>query len=377
MSMEQQVYRGKNTMVDFATILRMKKPKEIFLVRGKKSFELCGAKKIVDSIVDSIKCRVTEFWDFSANPTYEDMQKGLQLLSESHADLIIGIGGGSVLDMSKIIRFYYSFSEDSITGEFSKQRDLLPLIVLPTTAGSGSEATHFAVIYKDKIKHSIAHAAILPDIAFIYSPFTYTNSKYLAACAGFDALAHAIEAYWNVHTTNESDEYAIQAIKLLWHNLPDVVHKQTEEAKDNVSEGSYWAGKAINITKTTAPHAMSYVLTAHYNIPHGQAVSFTFPYFFKENFRTTAVFHPSLDIEKHLAKRDTLYKLLNIDHQDPGICMQKYIDSIGLTIPAQTFDIDFIARNINMERAANNPVLVLEDIKRQALSYSFTALKRL
>ena len=124
----------------------------------------------------------------------EDLERGLLLLQQCKPDIIIAIGGGSVLDMAKLLRFFYSYSGDYIGKEFTKERSLLPLIVLPTTAGTGSEATRFAVLYKDGIKYSVEHNDILPNFAIIYPLFTYTNTKYLTACTGFDALAYSSDS---------------------------------------------------------------------------------------------------------------------------------------------------------------------------------------
>lgn len=90
---------------------------------------------------------------------------------------------------------------------------------------------------------------MLPDRAIICPQFTYKNARYLTACTGFDALSQAIEAYWNVYSIEESDNYSIKAIKLIWDNLPLVIDSSTNELRDKIAEGAYWAGKAINITK--------------------------------------------------------------------------------------------------------------------------------
>ena len=228
--MEQRFFLGESSIKELIPILQEYTPDHIFLVRGKKSYEKCGAQAVLESVFVKLACGVTEFFDFEANPKIEDMEKGLSLLKEYPTNMIIAIGGGSVLDMAKLLRFFYSYSGNPTGGEFEKKRQLIPLITLPTTAGTGSEATHFSVLYKDKVKYSVEHDAILPDVAIVYPKFTYGNSKYLTSCTGFDALAQAIEAYWNVNATEESDKYAAKAIKLLWPNLPLVVNSPTAEA---------------------------------------------------------------------------------------------------------------------------------------------------
>ena len=282
---EQRVYIGDSSMQDFSDFLIGKSPKHIFLVRDKNSYGLCGAKDILDAIFSELGCKVWEFFDFEPNPKYEDLQRGLKVLNDSNAEIIIAIGGGSVLDMAKLLRFFNAYSGDFITNEFLQEKMLIPLCALPTTAGTGSEATHFAVMYKERVKYSVAHLKMLPELAVIYPFFTYKNPSYLTACTGFDALAQAIEAYWNKNATLCSDEYALKAIKVLWDYLPTAVNSPNKIARNLISEASYWAGKAINITKTTAPHAVSYPFTTYYGYPHGHAVALSFPFFAQLNIQ--------------------------------------------------------------------------------------------
>jgi alcohol dehydrogenase class IV len=346
--MVQKVFTGKSSIESLHPVLHDIAPKNIFLVRGKTSYGTSGAETAITKATSQLRCEITEFYDFTDNPRAEDVEKGVSLLASTNADLIIAIGGGSVLDMSKLIRFFNSYTQNIANFEYKKQKKLIPLINIPTTAGTGSEATHFAVLYKNKIKDSITHEDILPDIAIVDPAFTYNNPKYLTACTGFDALAQAIEAYWNINATEESDKYALKAIESLWTTLPKVVNCPNIETRNIVSEGAYWAGRAINITKTTAPHAFSYPFTMLYGYPHGHAVAITFPFWAKFNISYLRNSSPD--------KTDILLSQLNINETD--ICTEfiKYINnlSIDLNLPS-TFLPDSIFDNVNMNRLKNNP----------------------
>lgn len=348
--MNQQSFVGISSIEKFFFLLREYNPHHIFLVRGKKSYDICGAKNIINRLLAILHCDITEFYDFEENPKIEDLEKGLSLLRQNPSSIIIGIGGGSVLDMSKLLRFFYSYSGDMTGQEFKKECNLLPLIVLPTTAGTGSEATHFSVLYKDNVKYSIEHEDILPDVAIVYPPFTYNNPQYLTACTGFDALAQGIEAYWNVNATEESDKYAKRAIELLWSNLPIAVNSPTNEVRNKISEGSYWAGCAINVTKTTAPHAFSYPLTTNYGYPHGHAVALTFPFFFNLNLNLNRL-KSGIDIELYKSKIEYLRGICTIPIKD-------YINHLLFLSPreADYLDIQLIVRSVNIQRLNNNPV---------------------
>lgn len=357
--MEQRFFLGESSIKELIPILQEYTPDHIFLVRGKNSYEKCGAQAVLESVFVKLACGVTEFLDFEANPKIEDMEKGLSLLKEYPTNMIIAIGGGSVLDMAKLLRFFYSYSGNPTGGEFEKKRQLIPLITLPTTAGTGSEATHFSVLYKDKVKYSVEHDAILPDVAIVYPKFTYGNSKYLTSCTGFDALAQAIEAYWNVNATEESDKYAAKAIKLLWPNLPLVVNSPTAEARNKVSEGSYWAGRAINITKTTAPHAFSYSFTTDYGYPHGHAVALTFPFFMRYNIGNSDILlNPNINPYLYKIKMQKMLQWLNMECVDVAIAMKEYIRNLGLDIDISQIDISKIVSSVNIQRLINNPYKV-------------------
>ena len=348
----QQAYLGKDSIKEIAPLLKRHHAKQVFLVRGKSSYVACGAEKVVKNALTIANCEFTEFYDFSENPKCEDVEKGIELLKSSKADFIIAVGGGSVMDMAKLIRFFSSYKGDITGKSYVKKGSLYPLIAMPTTAGTGAETTHFAVVYKDKVKYSAEHDDMLPDYAIVYPPFTYRNSKYLTACTGFDALAQAIEAFWNLNATEESDIYAEKAISFLWPSLPNVVNMPTVELRDIVSEGSYWAGRAINITKTTAPHAVSYPFTSYYGYPHGHAVALIFPYFMALNCS---------EKNKDIARVCRLLDILGFDRNRNLMGqMAKYIETIGLQKREDTIiDKEFILSQVNLERLKNNPVGVL------------------
>ena len=148
-----------------------------------------------------------------------------------------------------------------------------------------------------------------------------------------------------------SDIYAEKSIKILWPNLPKVVNNPAEDVRDVVSEGSYWAGRAINITKTTAPHAFSYPFTSYYGYPHGHAVALTFPYFL------------DLNCSEKNEDRVRVNSLLDIFgfNRNSSLMeqMTKYIESIGLQKRKDTIiDTNFILSQVNLERLKNNPVQI-------------------
>lgn len=219
---------------------------------GKKSFE--KIKPIIE------KYLITPFYynNFSTNPKLDEIEKGVNTINIK-PQTIIAIGGGSVIDFAKVYKY--------------KTNLKVPLIAIPTTCGTGSEATQFAVYYKEGKKQSLDAPEILPDVAIVDSQFVENNPRYLKACTSLDAYSQAIESYFACKSTEESRKYALEAIKLCRDNLIEYVNSNQEISSLNMTKASNLAGKAINISRTTAAHAMSYSITTKYGIPHGHAVA--------------------------------------------------------------------------------------------------------
>jgi alcohol dehydrogenase class IV len=184
-----------------------------------------------------------------------------------HPEIIIAIGGGVVLDLAKMLRY-----------ALSKEDSHAQLVLIPSTAGTGSESTSFAVVYDDnKFKKTIDDPILLPD-SIIHSPdLLLTLGRQFRISSGFDALAQSIESMWSRHSTDESKSYAIEAIKLIKENFVKYVDHQDMDAAKAMQKAAYLSGKAINISYTTLAHALSYSLTSKFGISHGLAVFLYIP----------------------------------------------------------------------------------------------------
>ena len=325
--------------------------RRLFVVHGHGSYVKCGAAEVVADLCTTRDIVLDEFDDFTENPKRDDVEKGIKALERAEPDLMMAVGGGSAMDMAKLIRHYSG-------------RDV-KLVALPTTAGTGAESTQFAVCYIDGVKHSISDAAILPDLVILYPPFTYGNGSYLTSCTGFDALAQAIEAYWNIYATEESDEFALKAIGLIYGLLPK--SNLTESDRADLLLGANFAGRAINITRTTVPHALSYTLTSKYGYPHGHAVALTFPFFLKYCMEGGPSGFNGSDYERYAEKMRRLAAMLEVA-DSPEIVMREYVSGLGLGFdPNRDFDDDVVARGVNLERAGNSPMAVTGDVLKAAV----------
>lgn len=245
--------------------------KEVFLVCS-NSFKKTILYSDIKDTIKKYGRAVIEFDEFSPNPKYEEITKGIELIKRKPASIIIAAGGGSAIDVAKCIKGYCSLNDYNLF--FTKQpvKNDIELIAIPTTAGSGSEATQFAVLYYCKEKQSIDNKYILPSTTYMKPELLKTLPLYQKKSTLFDAYCHAIESCFSVECTEESREYAYKAINLITSNYKAYFLNQ-DDANESIMKAANFAGMAINITRTTAGHAMAYKLTMIYGISHGHAVA--------------------------------------------------------------------------------------------------------
>lgn len=249
--------------------------KTCMLVHGTSFNNLTISNDILKSPI-----RFIQFSSFSPNPRYEDIVEGIRLFQQEECDAILAVGGGSAIDVAKCIKLFSSMGEGKPYYEQSFSENDVPLFVIPTTAGTGSEATQFAVIYVHGEKLSISHQSLLPQYVILEPSVLETLPLYQKKCSMLDALFQALEAWWSVNSTEQSIEYSQQAIALFLESMEGYLGN-TQEGNEGMLLASNWAGKAINITRTTAPHAMSYKITTLFGFPHGHSVALAFPHVWK------------------------------------------------------------------------------------------------
>jgi alcohol dehydrogenase class IV len=193
------------------------------------------------------------------------------------------------------------------------------------------------------------------------------------AIPGMDAMCQAIESYWNIYADSSSKSFSTEAIGLLKEHLPVAVSAPTTIAREKVLRASHLAGKAINITRTTGPHALSYYLTANHHVPHGQAVSFFLPVFFLYNSLVDAANCNDTDgPKKVLTTLRELYSLLNVaDATEAAQYLQQFMKKIGMAVRLQELGIDKhdildpLMNSINEQRFANNPVALNKGVLKE------------
>ncbi len=371
--MMQETHLGWGSIDLLFEILDQHSAQKIFLVCGKDSYTKTGAAEKLRKIDE--KHVVTRFSDFASNTKTEDVARGSAVFRKNNFDTIISIGGGSAIDVAKLI-FATKLSDiDTVidTGAKVFPSDIVHIAV-PTTAGTGSEATHFAVVYRDKIKYSVGYASLLPNIAIVDPQLTMSMSPHLTATTGFDALAQGIESYWSAQSTDESIEYASTALEYIVPSLETAIHTPTRSSRENMAFGAHYAGKAINISKTTAPHALSYFFTSYFGIPHGHAVALTLGAFLKFNMAVSS--SDVSDIRGDIYVRDAIGKVVQCmkcsTANEAAKMVEKIMQGAGLATRLSSFgfkesDIDSCVRSVNVERLRNNPRILNNESLREIL----------
>lgn len=368
--MSQRIYAGLGSISKLINILEENNSKNILLVTGKRSFSLSGADKALQPLES--RFNITRFNNFEINPTFEDALKGTLIARENKIDSIISIGGGSVIDISKIILAFIAPNQDFhsiVVGKKIPKNPQISHFSIPTTAGTGSESTEFAVVYLNKKKYSISAPYLLPNSTILDGELIISNPSFQRAVNGLDALAQAIESHWANGSNEESRSYSRKAIPYLYKNLPKIVFDKAEK-KDyqDLIHASNLAGRAINISKTTSPHAFSYAFTSKYGIPHGQAVWLTLPKIFKIHFNNVENKNSNVkNYDQFNYLMHEIIELLGISKKNLEKKLEDFVLSLGVECCMDKLGINTklkrkeIAENVNHERLKNNPIFFSKD----------------
>lgn len=269
---------------------------------------------------------------------------GVDEIKKGKFDLIISIGGGSTIDVAKCIKLFMDKNEFyKLPYKINKIKN----IAIPTTAGTGSESTQFAVIYKNNRKYSIDNNHLLPEIVILNYKFLISLPEYYKKTTMLDALCQAIESYWCNFATDESKQNSENAIKMILENMDGYIENQKESLEKMLIASNY-AGKAINVTRTTAPHAMSYKITDLYNVPHGQAVALCLPYVWEYMYKKYKFEAKSLEIARILKCNNVEDAIKKIKEIYSKMQFEK--------IHIKFTDIDILVNSVNIQRLENNPI---------------------
>ena len=387
---ESQIVLGRrNLKEELKTLFMEKSWKRVFLVAG-KSFLRLPIGQDLEEIFSDLDLRTYHFSSFQANPLLEDVEKGIEAFYDFQGDVILAVGGGSALDTAKCIKLFSGLSKEKSYLEQEYTENGIPLITHPTTAGTGSESTPYAVIYQDGEKCSVEHESIYPRYRIEDARSLRTLPLFQKKATLLDALSHAMEAIWSKYSNEDSRSYGKEAISLILKHYkaylmqdseaePRVVAEAEPEAiaeasslagkaiaeasnpaEKAIAEASNLAGKAIAVTRTTAGHALSYKLGSLYQLPHGLATAVVnrslYPFMCKEKNRMTA--------SENLL---SLAKCFQGKTEEEGVRRyQAFLEELEIlpNLHAGEGDLESLVNSVNVERISNHPIsLTKEDIR--------------
>lgn len=261
----------------------------VLLVIDRDAVSACDAGGLLRDQMGE-RC-VGEFDGFAPNPTSDQAAAAARAIRSANAQGVVAIGGGSCMDVGKVGALAAATGADRLVatceGAPAGDTNSLPVIAIPTTSGTGSEATHFAAIYVQGRKVSVVHPSMRPAGVVLDFTLHMKMPTRLAAATGLDALCQSLESMWAVGSTDESLDYAKLGGALVGAHLVESVRTASGAAREAMMWGAHAAGMAINISKTTAPHALSYQLTSRFGVPHGIAAALSLGYIGRENGAVT------------------------------------------------------------------------------------------
>jgi alcohol dehydrogenase len=352
-----------NSKEDIKKFISDKSFKKIFLLCGKKSFVTSGSEILFKELMQNKKVKL--FYKNSELPILEELIDIIKEIKKFKPDLIFAVGGGTVIDYAKIANVVddrSNLADLIVNYSYPFKKKYTNLAVIPTTAGSGAEVTSNAVIYVDGIKHSFESDLLIPDNFFLVPEFLISAPNKIKASAGFDAIAQALESLVSKKSNNQSVDYATKSLRISINSYISFLTNPTLKNATEMSIASNLAGKAINISKTTAPHAASYPFTSLFNVSHGHAVGLFFERFFKFNFDNLDKSVTSFNLGKRFDLIFNLFNVGNINDFNSKITLIK--KKAELVDNLETLNIDInknsekIIKGINLLRLGNNPVKI-------------------
>ena len=308
----------------------LSRSERILFIHGRSSERFAR----LNSVINSLASHVIHFTDYTPNPRLEDAENAAKI----KCDVILSAGGGSAIDVSKYAKLKNEHAQ---------------LIVIPTTAGSGSEATRFAVIYDNGKKLSLTDDSMIPGYVMFDPELLRYMPEYVKKSSALDAFSHALESFWSVNANPESRKYSHEALSTITRMLEDYPESYDYETMQRCA---YTAGRAINISQTTAGHAMSYKLTGIFGIAHGHSTALCNRVLFPYLVRNT-------ELE---AMNDIAHSMNCETPEDAVLKYERITDRMNLKVPkANSSQIEELVSSVNPERLKNFPVSLNENMIRE------------
>jgi alcohol dehydrogenase len=351
----------KNNLKELKKIITFKKYEKILIVAGATSFFTSKVNIIIDKFTQNKKTLI--FFKKKKLPEIEELQSLIDTIKNFNPNLIISIGGGAVLDLAKVANslvFEKNIKKNIVNNSYTTN-NFCELLAVPMTAGTGAEVTTNAVIYIKNKKFSVegelvkpTHMALLPELII------RNKKKNIITSSAFDCFAQSVESMFSKRSNQKSVNFSKKSIKIFLGNYKKFMSNRSIDKAYSMCLASYYSGKAISISKTIAPHAVSYPFTSYFNVDHGHAVSLTFESFLEHNFNNLEYSTSNFNLEE---RYKILFNLLNVKNIfelvkkikiiKKDLSLKDKLSSINSKIPN---NLNLIVKDVNLQRLNNNPI---------------------
>lgn len=343
--------------------------KKILIITGKKSYN----QSSINDFLKFTNCNVNFYFKKNNVPELKELLQLINYKKKINPEIIIGIGGGSVMDLSKMTSAINNIPKDIKNLKKIRYKKNIKLILIPTTAGSGSEATNFAVLYNSNKKYSLLSNEMRPNKVYIYPKVLKNLNIENKLSSALDILCQAVESIFAKKSCKLSLTYSGKALEIFEKFMPEYLANKTS-TYDKMLIASNYAGKAINITKTNIPHALSYYLTRRFKVDHGYSVFLNFFGFLKFLYKKRYG-------DNFLNKRfKFLFRKFKIKHNESNPLnklFENIANIIGKTIDYKKFsitkknEVSKIIKAVNVERLKNSPLKISNKDLKEIILYDY------
>jgi alcohol dehydrogenase len=283
----KRIHTGVGCLINLSEEIQRISPSQILLVTD-PAVEKTGAFGQVKALLEKGEFAFAQFDGIDREPTLETLERCLKWIGNHKFDAVIGLGGGSSLDVAKVaaIMLANGGSPQDYMGIEKIPQPGVPMVMIPTTAGTGAEVTPNALLIdkKEKVKKSFVSSYLVPEVAIVDPELTVTLPPELTASTGMDALAHCLESFISLRATPTTELISLEGIRRISGSLREAYTNGANiEARYNMSLGSLYGGIALTNAGTTAVHALAYPLGGRYGVSHGVSNAIMLPYVMKYN----------------------------------------------------------------------------------------------
>jgi len=353
-------YFGKGAREELANEIKKRGFEKVFLVSDKALVE-AGVTAKVEEILKKAKIRYKLYSEIKPNPTIKNVKDGVKACKLSKADVIVAVGGGSSIDTAKGISIVMTNPDradiKSLNGLSNTENKGMPIIALPTTAGTAAEVTiNYVITDEDaEIKMVCVDPNDIPILAIVDSELMASMPKSLAAATGMDALTHAVEGYITAAHNEMSDMFHMKAIQMIFKYLPAAVNEKNEEAIDMMGMAQYIAGMGFSNVGLGIVHSMAHQLGAVYDTPHGIANAMLLPTVMRFNGEDSATAQRFREILVNIGRPDAAY-LNDQDVINTFVWMISELSkAVGITQTIRDYGVKEEDLEMLAEKAMNDP----------------------